>query len=155
MKGIPSAPEVVRVRVDITGVVQGVGFRPALARIAARHGVVGFVFNDSGSVHCELQGTQAAVDAVVEEIRRDGPPMARIDDIRIVGIGPREDDVGFRIVGSRGGDDGRTLVPPDIVVCADCLREMRDPSNRRFGHPFITCTNCGPRFTIVRGVLGA
>ncbi|WP_024444672.1 carbamoyltransferase HypF [Mycolicibacterium iranicum] len=149
MKGSPSAPEVVRVRVDITGVVQGVGFRPALARIAARHGVVGNVFNDSGSVHCELQGTQAAVDAVVEEIRRDGPPMARIDDIRITGVRPREDFVGFRIIGSRAGDDARTLVPPDIAVCVDCLREMRDPSNRRFGHPFITCTNCGPRFTVV------
>lgn len=149
MKGSPSAPEVVRVRVDITGVVQGVGFRPALARIAARHGVVGNVYNDSGSVHCELQGTQAAVDAVVEEIRRDGPPMARIDDIRITGVRPREDFVGFRIIGSRAGDDARTLVPPDIAVCVDCLREMRDPSNRRFGHPFITCTNCGPRFTVV------
>lgn len=149
MKGSPSAPEVVRVRVDITGVVQGVGFRPALARIAARHGVVGNVFNDSGSVHCELQGTQAAVDAVVEEIRRDGPPMARIDDIRITGVRPRENTVGFRIIGSRAGDDARTLVPPDIAVCVDCLREMRDPSNRRFGHPFITCTNCGPRFTVI------
>ncbi|OAN30048.1 carbamoyltransferase HypF [Mycolicibacterium iranicum] len=149
MKGIPSAPDVVRVRLDITGVVQGVGFRPALARIAARHGVGGFVFNDAGSVHCELQGTQAAVDAVVDGIRRDGPPMARIDALRVAGIRPREDTAGFRIVGSRGGHDGRTLVPPDIAVCADCLREMRDPSNRRFGHPFITCTNCGPRFTVI------
>ncbi|MDA2895149.1 carbamoyltransferase HypF [Mycolicibacterium sp. BiH015] len=149
MKGTPSAPEVVRVRLDITGVVQGVGFRPALARIATRHGVGGFVFNDAGSVHCELQGTQADVDAVVAGIRRDGPPMARIDGLRIADISPREDTSGFQIVGSRGGDDGRTLVPPDIAMCADCLREMRDPADRRFGHPFITCTNCGPRFTVI------
>lgn len=149
MEGTPSAPEVVRVRLDITGVVQGVGFRPALARIATRHGVGGFVFNDAGSVHCELQGTQADVDAVVAGIRRDGPPMARIDGLRIAHISPREDTSGFQIVGSRGGDDGRTLVPPDIAMCADCLREMRDPTDRRFGHPFITCTNCGPRFTVI------
>lgn len=149
MRGNRSAPEVVRVRLEITGVVQGVGFRPALARIAARHGVGGFVFNDAGSVHCELQGAPDDVDAVVVELRRDAPPMARIDDLRMAAIRPHTDDGDFRITNSRATDGERTLVPPDIATCADCLREMRDPHDRRHGHPFITCTNCGPRYTVI------
>ena len=140
----------VRVRLDITGVVQGVGFRPAVARVAAREGVTGIVFNDAGAVHCELQGTQAAVDAAVAGIRQQTPPMARIDDLRISALTPHRDDDGcFHIVASQSGESERTLVPPDIAVCADCLGEMQDPADRRYRHPFITCTNCGPRYTVI------
>ena len=143
-----SAP--VRVRLDITGVVQGVGFRPAIARIAGQRGVSGFVYNDAGSVHCELQGQPAEVDAVIADIRAQAPPMARIDDLRISGLRPAgEDDGSFRIVASRSGQTTRTLVPPDIAMCADCRRELRDPADRRYHHPFITCTNCGPRYTVI------
>jgi hydrogenase maturation protein HypF len=145
---IPSSA-LVRVRLDITGVVQGVGFRPAVARVAVHTGVTGIVFNDAGSVHCELQGTPAAVDAAVAGIRQHPPPMAHIDEVRISALTPHDDDDGFHIVDSRGGDSGRTLVPPDIALCPDCLREMRDPADRRFRHPFITCTNCGPRYTVI------
>jgi hydrogenase maturation protein HypF len=149
MRGIRSAPDEVRVRLDITGVVQGVGFRPAVVRVAARCGVSGHVSNDAGSVHCELQGAPSSVEAAIEEIRRHSPPMARIDDIRVTAVPPHDGDEGFRILASGAADDGRTLVPPDIAVCADCVNEMRDPADRRFGHPFITCTNCGPRYTVI------
>ncbi|WP_253847281.1 carbamoyltransferase HypF [Mycobacterium gordonae] len=138
----------VRLRLDIAGVVQGVGFRPAVARIAARHGLSGCVYNDSGSVHCELEGPADAVDAAALAISTDHPPMARIDSIRTTRLAPVGES-GFRIVGSRSGDDRRTLVPPDIAICADCLRELHDPDDRRYGHPFITCTNCGPRYTVI------
>ncbi len=138
----------VRVRLDITGVVQGVGFRPAVARIAAEHALAGWVYNDAGSVHAEFEGPPEQVASAVAALREAPPPMARIDsltvtDVRVSGA------AGFEIIASRTGDTGRTLVPPDIAVCADCLREMRDPADRRFGHPFITCTNCGPRYTVI------
>ena len=138
----------VRVRLDITGVVQGVGFRPAVARIAAEHALAGWVYNDAGSVHAEFEGPPEQVASAVSALREAPPPMARIDsmtltDVRVCGA------AGFEIIASQAADTGRTLVPPDIAVCADCLREMRDPADRRFGHPFITCTNCGPRYTVI------
>jgi hydrogenase maturation protein HypF len=144
--GVPAT--IVRVRLDITGVVQGVGFRPAVARMANKHGVSGFVYNDAGSVHCELEGPAGAVDAAAADIRTAPPRMARIDDVCVTTIAPRG-ELSFRIAASRSGDDSRTLVPPDIAMCDDCLREMRDPGDRRHRHPFITCTNCGPRYTVI------
>ena len=139
---------IVRVRLDVTGVVQGVGFRPAVARIADRHGLSGVVYNDAGSVHCEFEGAPGAVDAAIAALKDFPPPMARIDGLVVTVLEPCGES-GFAIVASRTGDTSRTLVPPDIAVCTDCLREMRDPADRRFGHPFITCTNCGPRYTVI------
>ncbi len=140
-------------RLDITGVVQGVGFRPAVARIAAAHGISGFVYNDAGSVHCELEGCADDVDAAVAGIRHHPPPMARIDAVAMTWLEPQGgngfDAPGFESVESRSGDAARTLVPPDIAACEDCLREMRDPADRRYGHPFITCTNCESRYTVI------
>ncbi|WP_227999953.1 carbamoyltransferase HypF [Mycolicibacterium sp. P1-5] len=140
----------VRLRLAITGVVQGVGFRPAVARAAIEHGVHGFVYNDAGSVHCELEGAADAVDAVVTAIRSRPPPMARVDDVTVTAIEPNG-ETGFAIIDSRRdpGEQRRTLVPPDLAICADCLRELRAPLDRRYGHPFITCTNCGPRYTVI------
>ena len=138
----------VRVHLNITGVVQGVGFRPAVARIAAAFRLAGFVYNDAGSVHCELEGPAADVEAAIAAIRDRTPPAARIDRVHTRYVDPNGAN-GFDIVGSQQGDESRTLVPPDIAVCADCLREMRDPADRRHGHPFITCTNCGPRYTVI------
>ncbi len=138
----------VRVRLDITGVVQGVGFRPAVARIAAEFGLCGWVYNDAGSVHCEFEGPRAHIDAAVAALRQRPPPMARIDSLAMLSVAPCGADV-FEIVESRAADGSRTLVPPDIAVCADCLQEMRDPADRRYRHPFITCTNCGPRYTVI------
>lgn len=138
----------VRLRLDIAGVVQGVGFRPAVARIAARHDLSGCVYNDSGSVHCELEGAPDAVEAAMLAIGADHPPMARIDTMRATPIRPTGQP-GFRIIDSRIDDGHRTLVPPDIAICDDCLRELFDPADRRYRHPFITCTNCGPRYTVI------
>ncbi|MGJ6125081.1 carbamoyltransferase HypF [Mycolicibacterium sp. Y3] len=145
---LPSPGTTVRTRVDITGVVQGVGFRPAVARIADARGVTGFVYNDSGSVHCEFEGVDVDVDGAVEDIRRAPPPMARIDSFVLTVLAPTGAG-DFRIIDSTPTGSGRTLVPPDIASCADCLREMRDPTDRRYRHPFITCTNCGPRYTVI------
>lgn len=141
-----------RLRLEITGVVQGVGFRPAVARLATDRGVSGFVYNDAGSVHCELEGPPDAVDSLVVAIREQAPPMAHIDRIVSRPVAVRGEP-GFAIIPSRADDRGaRTLIPPDIAICADCLHELRDPADRRFGHPFITCTNCGPRYTVITGL---
>ncbi len=156
MRGSRSASALVRMRLDITGVVQGVGFRPAVARIAAAHGVTGFVYNDAGSVRCELEGNAADVDAAAAAVRSAPPPMARIDDIRVTQLEPLGRN-GFELppfeivpsMDAAAASGARTLIPPDIAICDDCLREMRDPADRRFGHPFITCTNCGPRYTVI------
>lgn len=138
----------VRVRLDITGVVQGVGFRPAVARIAAEYGLAGWVCNDAGAVHCEWEGAPGDIDAAVVALRDHPPPMARIDTLDRTAVAPVGEQ-GFAIIASRSQDTERTLVPPDIAVCAECLAEMRDPADRRHGHPFITCTNCGPRYTVI------
>ena len=138
----------VRVRLDITGVVQGVGFRPAVARIAGEFGLSGWVYNDAGSVHCEFEGPATDVDAAVSALQHRPPPMARIDTLAVTAVEPTG-AIGFEITESQTGDTARTLVPPDIAACVDCLREMSDPADRRFRHPFITCTNCGPRYTVI------
>lgn len=143
-----SASATVRVRLDITGVVQGVGFRPAVARVAAHCGLSGFVFNDAGSVQCELEGPAERVDAAVRGIRDQPPPMARIDSFRMASLIPHGRTT-FEILDSQVGAAAHTLVPPDMATCLDCLNELRDPLDRRFGHPFITCTNCGPRYTVI------
>ena len=139
-----------RVRLSVTGVVQGVGFRPTVARIAAAHRLGGFVLNDAGSVQCELEGPGARVDAAVQTLRDAPPPLAHVDTFV---VSPRRvlGERVFRILDSTpGGDDGRrTLVAPDIATCPDCLRELFDPADRRHRHPFITCTNCGPRYTVI------
>lgn len=141
----------VRCRLDISGVVQGVGFRPSVVRVANAHHLAGVVYNDSGWVHCELEGPSADVGAAIAEIRDEPPPMARIDVIRVTSVAPRGDR-DFRIVASKESGTARTLVPPDVATCADCLREMRDPADRRYRHAFITCTNCGPRYTVITGL---
>ena len=140
----------IRVRVSVTGVVQGVGFRPTVARIAAAHRLSGFVRNDAGSVQCEFEGPSPQVDAAIHALRTDPPPLARIDTFDVT-VRPLGGDPGFRIVDSAtsGDENARTLVPPDIATCPDCRRELFDPADRRHGHPFITCTNCGPRYTVI------
>lgn len=141
----------VRQHFTVTGVVQGVGFRPFVHRIASELGLAGFVGNDSGAVFLEVQGERARVDEFGRRLRAEAPPLARINgvtvtDLALDGLGER----GFRIVESRAVAGGTTPIPPDIAVCDDCVRELFDPPDRRYRHPFVTCTNCGPRFTIIR-----
>ncbi|BBZ74443.1 carbamoyltransferase HypF [Mycobacterium paraseoulense] len=141
----------VRQRITVTGVVQGVGFRPFVHRVATELGLSGFVGNDSGAVFLEVQGEPARLAEFGRRLRADAPPLARVTGVTVDEIAP---DAGhgpeFRIVDSRTAPGATTPIPPDIAVCDDCVAELFDPRDRRYRHPFVTCTNCGPRFTIIR-----
>ncbi|MER5357617.1 carbamoyltransferase HypF [Streptomyces sp. NPDC002785] len=137
-----------RRRVTVRGVVQGVGFRPYLYTRALSMGLAGHVTNTPEGVVAEVEGSAAAVALFCEGIAADAPPMAVLDSVEHREV-PAAGGAGFTIVASRTGGPSRTLVPPDVATCADCLAELADPADRRHRHPFITCTNCGPRFTIV------
>ncbi|WEO93517.1 carbamoyltransferase HypF [Streptomyces sp. FXJ1.172] len=139
-----------RRHVTVRGVVQGVGFRPFVHALAAEHGLTGWVANDARGVDTEVEGPVAAVEAFCEEIGTRAPPLAVVECVEhhAVALGH---DSGFTIRPS-GSGPGRTLVPPDTATCDACLSELADPGDRRHRHPFITCTHCGPRFTIITGL---
>ncbi|SPM37532.1 Hydrogenase maturation factor HypF (carbamoyltransferase) [Mycobacterium rhizamassiliense] len=144
-------PAQVRQRFTVTGVVQGVGFRPFVYRVASELGLAGFVGNDSGAVFLEVQGERSSVLEFDRRLRADAPPLARITAVSVTDLAAdRFCGNGFRIVGSQTVAGAKTPIPPDIAVCDDCVAELFDPRDRRYRHPFITCTNCGPRFTIIR-----
>jgi hydrogenase maturation protein HypF len=140
---------VTRQRLRVTGVVQGVGFRPTVYQLATSLDLGGFVGNDSAGVFIELEGHPQSIDEFVLRLQADQPPLAHIDGIERTDI-PATGDTEFSIVASLRNDDATTLVSPDLEVCADCLTELNDPADRRYRYPFINCTNCGPRFTITR-----
>jgi hydrogenase maturation protein HypF len=140
----------VRQRFTVTGVVQGVGFRPFVHRIASELGLTGFVGNDSGAVFLEVQGPCARIDEFGRRLRAQAPPLAAIDTVQVIEVDAEHpSDSAFHIVGSRPVAGATTPIPPDVAVCDDCIAELFDPSDRRYRHPFVTCTNCGPRFTII------
>nr|WP_295693602.1 Sua5/YciO/YrdC/YwlC family protein [Lapillicoccus sp.] len=146
-----------RRRIVVRGVVQGVGFRPHVLRLAEALGLEGTCRNDATCVVMEVGGDADHVDAFARRLESEAPPLARILSVEAVDLDLLDDDddtpmetTGFTITASTTGPGARTMVPPDTAVCADCLAEMRDPEDRRYRHPFITCTNCGPRFTITR-----
>ena len=141
----------VRVRLRVEGTVQGVGFRPFVYRLARELGVTGFVLNDSHGVLIEAEAVAAVVDRFQARLTREAPPLAVIE--RVIGerVGPLE-ATEFRIAPSTGDGVANAPVTPDTATCEDCLGELLDPADRRYRYPFINCTNCGPRFTIVRGV---
>ena len=138
-----------RIRVRVAGVVQGVGFRPFVYTVAHRLGLGGVVSNDGRGVVIEAEGDDAALAALVEAVRTQAPPLARVEDVQVVTLAPTG-ETGFGISASGRSGVRTTLVAPDTATCADCLAEMADPADRRFGYAFTNCTNCGPRFTIVR-----
>lgn len=139
-----------RCAIRVTGTVQGVGFRPFVHRLAAELGLTGHVGNDPRGVFIEVQGER--VEEFLRRLRADAPPMSRIDGLTATDVGVRAES-GFRIVGSGAGTaGGTTAIPPDTATCPDCLRELRDPHDRRHGYPFIACTNCGPRYTMLTGL---
>jgi hydrogenase maturation protein HypF len=140
-----------RVRVRVEGVVQGVGFRPFVHRLAGELGLAGAVRNDARGVEIEAEGPDEAVEAFLARLRAESPPLALVEAVRAVDVPARGAAGGFAIEASRGGAPA-ALVSADVATCADCLRELFDPADRRFRYPFVNCTNCGPRFTIVRGV---
>jgi len=139
-----------RRRVRVRGVVQGVGFRPFVYALAGELSLTGEVWNDPGGVVAVVQGEEKDVEAFCERVRDDAPPLAAVEDVAWQGESPVPGS-GFVISASQGSG-GRTLVPADVATCEACLAEMSDPGDRRYRHPFITCTACGPRFTIVTGL---
>ncbi len=141
-----------RRRLLIRGIVQGVGFRPFIWRLARRFGLTGWVKNTTAGVVVEVQGASEDIDAFVDAIPREKPPLALITEIESEVISPVEDESGFVILRSDSSRPSITIVPPDIAVCDACLREMRDPTDRRYRYPYINCTDCGPRFTIIKAV---
>jgi hydrogenase maturation protein HypF len=135
----------------VRGTVQGVGFRPFVYRLAREEGLVGFVLNDEQGVLLEVEGEETAVARFMARLAGEPPPLAVIEAVdRSIVPGIGEGD--FRIVESVAGGEPDAPVAPDSALCDDCLRELVDPADRRYRYPFINCTNCGPRFTIVRGV---
>jgi hydrogenase maturation protein HypF len=133
-------------RIRVTGVVQGVGFRPFVWRLARELSLAGWVRNDSAGVEIAVEGPTAGVKAMVERIRLEAPPLARIDEIRTSALQPQGLKE-FRIAES-AANECTTMIGEDTGVCEACLAELFDPTNRRWRHPFITCTHCGPRYTI-------
>ena len=135
----------------VRGVVQGVGFRPFVYRLASEEGLAGFIGNDTGGVTIEIEGPDERLDAFFTRLRREPPPLARIDSIEVSEL-PATGETGFRILASERLGRVRTGIPADAATCPDCLRELFDPQDRRYRYPFINCTNCGPRFTITRQI---
>ena len=152
-RSAPARSEVTEVRraFRVTGVVQGVGFRPFVHRLATELGLSGFVGNDALALFAEVQGRPEAVAEFSRRLPLEAPPLSVVVTIDAQSIAPRSDTEGFTVVASRGGAGAaRTLVPPDVATCAACETELFDPGDRRYRHPFITCTDCGPRFTIIQ-----
>jgi hydrogenase maturation protein HypF len=142
---------VARKAIDITGIVQGVGFRPFVYRLAQECNLTGFIANTSAGVTIEVQGDAIFLDRFLERLPSELPPLAKITSLLARDTEPRS-ETAFRILSSRLDAPAKALISPDVAACADCLREMMNPRDRRFRYAFINCTNCGPRFTIVRDI---
>ena len=140
-----------RRRIEIQGAVQGVGFRPFVYRTARQTGVSGYVLNCSAGVVIEAEGDEPAVTRFLRTLRNELPPLARIDAIQIAAAAPCGGQ-GFEIRESLSAAGKFGFVPADAATCPDCLRELTSPGDRRYHYPFINCTNCGPRYTIIRDV---
>ncbi|MBE0472920.1 acylphosphatase, partial [Rhodoferax sp.] len=143
-QGLPSR------QLRVTGVVQGVGFRPFVWHLAQRLGLHGWVRNDAQGVEILAQGSPPALAEMLVRLRTEAPPLARIDSVLAHDL-VAEPFAAFSIIASQSGQ-AATAIGPDVAVCNDCLLELFSPSNRRYRHAFITCTHCGPRFTITRAL---
>lgn len=141
----------IRRRIDVEGIVQGVGFRPYVFRLATERDLAGNISNTSCGVTIEVQGVSDRVDDFLTRLPVEAPPLSRITGVTVTAI-PSLDERDFLILPSRRGERVQTLISADVATCEDCLREMFDPADRRHRYPFINCTNCGPRFTIVRDI---
>lgn len=144
------------VHIHVTGIVQGVGMRPFVYREAMAHGICGWALNAGDGVHIEAHALAGALDAFVAALSEHAPAAARVEHVEVVDLAANGWDAaneqGFRIVASQDQTAHTTLISPDIATCDDCLRELFDPADRRYHYPFINCTNCGPRFTIIRSL---
>ena len=145
----PGAIPAIRTLIRVEGIVQGVGFRPFVYALAARLGLCGYVANDQRGVIIEVEGAEPKVAEFIARLQSDAPVLASVDRLsatQVAALGEGE----FRITGSRAEGAQQTLIAPDTATCDGCLREIFDPSDRRYRYPFTNCTNCGPRFTIIR-----
>ncbi|MBO0688140.1 MAG: carbamoyltransferase HypF, partial [Candidatus Dormibacteraeota bacterium] len=137
-----------RLAVTVRGTVQGVGFRPFVYRLASRHALAGWVRNSTGPVEIEVEGEPDRLDHFLRDLTAEAPPLASIESLRSESI-PARSDQGFRIQESEARPADFQSIAPDAATCDDCVRELFDPRDRRYRYPFINCTNCGPRFTII------
>jgi len=141
----------VRRRLEVRGIVQGVGFRPFVYRLAAEMALSGWVRNDARGVTIEAQGDAPQLERLAQRVRAEAPVLSRIDSVAVSACPPVTGADGFAILDSGGGAAG-TAIGPDSAVCDDCLAELFDPADRRYRYAFVNCTNCGPRYTITRGL---
>jgi hydrogenase maturation protein HypF len=135
----------------VRGVVQGVGFRPFVYRLALEEGLAGSIGNDTGGVTIEVEGPAERVEAFRRRLEAEAPPLSRIDSVAVRET-PATGETGFHIIASEASGHVSTGIPADAATCADCLRELLDPNDRRYRYPFLNCTNCGPRYTITRRI---
>ena len=151
LTGEPLVPERSALLLHVSGLVQGVGFRPFVHRLAQRHGLGGWVRNASGDVEIAIEGPAGGLDDFLAGLRREAPPLARVT---LVEAEPRDPvgSVAFTILPSAEVPGRRQAVPPDMATCPACLAELFDPADRRYRYPFITCTDCGPRFTVIEAM---
>ncbi|MDP9386578.1 MAG: acylphosphatase, partial [Actinomycetota bacterium] len=143
-----------RRRLRVRGTVQGVGFRPFVYRCAVELGLSGSVSNDSEGVLVEAEGPPGALDELVRRLAEDAPPLAQVDAVEVRAVPPLNGsgDGRFRIVESRESAAPAVAVSVDAATCDDCLAELHDPGDRRYEYPFVNCTNCGPRYTIITSI---
>ncbi len=138
--------------INVNGIVQGVGFRPTVCRYANEYGLAGTVSNGPGGVCIEVEGPREDIDSFVARLREQPPPQAQIESMDAAPATPRGSRE-FRIVASSGeGERQSSSTPPDLAMCRDCRAELTDPADRRFQYPFLNCTNCGPRYTIIQSL---
>ncbi|MFP5235890.1 MAG: carbamoyltransferase HypF [Acidobacteriota bacterium] len=147
----PGFDGIQRRRVRVRGIVQGVGFRPFVYRLAMEQKLAGHIGNDTDGVTIEVEGSGEAIADFLERLKSEAPPMSRIDAVDVENQTPHG-DTEFTIVTSQVLGQVRTGIPADAATCPDCLRELLDPADRRYRYPFINCTNCGPRYTITRRI---
>ncbi|MFW6113109.1 MAG: carbamoyltransferase HypF, partial [Thermodesulfobacteriota bacterium] len=140
-----------RKKLTVVGLVQGVGFRPFVYRLAQKHHLAGWVRNTSRGVDIEVEGAPADLDLFIDGLSKKAPSLARVDKVVSEDTPPLAQE-GFDILASESLAGTEAVIPPDVGLCADCAREIRDPGDRRFRYPFTNCTNCGPRFTLIRQV---
>jgi len=148
VRNVEAAEKHRSIRIDIQGVVQGVGFRPYIYNLAVEHGLSGYVGNNSDGVEIEVEGPSKSVDAFLAELPARKPPLSFLSDLKVSNV-PARSATAMEIRPSRSLTTRAALIPPDVTVCEDCLRELEDHDDRRYGYPFINCTNCGPRYTII------
>lgn len=143
--------EISGLSIHITGIVQGVGFRPFVYNLATSHGLTGWVCNSSSGVEIEVFGDESSIDSFINNLRSSSPPLSRIDSFSATPVIPQVYE-SFSILASHAVVGDFLPVSPDVSICADCQAELRDPNNRRYHYPFINCTNCGPRFSIIQDI---